>query len=303
MMRLLQRFFRFLRQNRSGIIRFLLLLVIGTAILLPLLALIASSGKDLYGLIDPLVKWVPREFHFRNYKLAFSTMGGLPTLLNSLKLYLSTALVQVLSSAVIAYGFARYGFRGRGILFAAMIFTFFMPQQVLMLPRYVLCAEYDILATEWTLLLPAAFGQGMKQTVLILIFWQFMRTIPVSLEEAAMIDGCSLPGIFLRIGIPLAAPGFVINSVLAFAWNWNDAFFADVYFKGKINTMTLALANIKAYYNSQGLAGASFEADQVIHAGVEAAAAIMVIAVPLLLFLLLEKRLIESVDRAGITGE
>ena len=156
MMRLLQRFFRFLRQNRSGIIRFLLLLVIGTAILLPLLALIASSGKDLYGLIDPLVKWVPREFHFRNYKLAFSTMGGLPTLLNSLKLYLSTALVQVLSSAVIAYGFARYGFRGRGILFAAMIFTFFMPQQVLMLPRYVLFAKYDILATEWTLLLPAA---------------------------------------------------------------------------------------------------------------------------------------------------
>ena len=83
----------------------------------------------------------------------------------------------------------------------------------------------------------------MKKVLLIfiLIFWQFMRTIPVSLEEAAMIDGCSLPGIFLRIGIPLAAPGFVINSVLAFAWNWNDAFFADVYFKGKINTMTLAL--------------------------------------------------------------
>ena len=78
MMRLLQRFFRFLRQNRSGIIRFLLLLVIGTAILLPLLALIASSGKDLYGLIDPLVKWVPREFHFRNYKLAFSTWAASP---------------------------------------------------------------------------------------------------------------------------------------------------------------------------------------------------------------------------------
>ena len=105
---------------------------------------------------------------------------------------------------------------------AVMIASFFVPQQVLMLPRYVIFSKYGMLGTAWTLVVPSVLGQGLKQTLLILVYWQFLRTIPASLEEAAMIDGASLPGIFFRIGVPLAAPGIVTTLIFIFINAWNE---------------------------------------------------------------------------------
>lgn len=282
--------------------RWLMLLIVGSVILFPMLTLIATSVKDVYGLVDPMVKWIPRELHLENFVEAFQAVGGTTALATSLTLYTAVMICQVCSSAVIAYGFARYGFKGRNIVFALMIATFFIPQQVVMLPRYVLFAKYGMLGTVWTVVLPALCGQGMKHALLILIFWQFLRTIPVSLEEAAMIDGASLPGIFFRIGVPLATPGIVICSVLSFAWNWNDTFFSNAYFKNKITTMTLSLSTIRNWYASKGGNYATTDNGE-FHQGVEAAGAVLVILPLLILYLLLQKKLIESVDRAGITGE
>lgn len=291
------------RSTSATAARMLLLIILSTVILFTLFSLIATSTKDVYGLVDPMVKWIPREVHLDNYSKAFDAVGGTTSLLISLGLYTAVCICQVVSSAVIAYGFARYHFRGRNILFALMIASFFVPQQVLMLPRYVIFSRYGMLGTAWTLILPSLLGQGLKQTLLILIYWQFLRTIPVSLEEAAMIDGASLPGIFFRIGVPLASPGIVISSVLSFAWNWNDTYFAGTYFKDKIRTMTLSLANMKAYYAESSGISSSFGVKELFHKGVESAAALLVILPVLILYIVLEKKLIESVDRAGITGE
>lgn len=291
-----------LRSTSVTAARWFMLAIVGSVILFPILSLFTASVKDVYGLVDPMVKWIPRELHLENFTKAFQAVGGTEALWTSLLLYSAVALCQVCSSAVIAYGFARYGFKGRNIIFALMIATFFVPQQVVMLPRYVLFSKYGLLGTVWTVILPSLFGQGLKQALLILIFWQFMKTIPVSLEEAAMIDGASLPGIFFRIGVPLAAPGIVISSVLSFAWNWNDTFFANSYFKNKITTMTISLTTMRNWYNSQSGNYASYDGGE-FHQGVEAAGAVLVILPLLILYLLLQRKLIESVDRAGITGE
>lgn len=283
-------------------LRLLLLVDISLTILMTLLTLLSTSVKDIYGLVDPMVKWIPRDFHWSNYSFAYEILGGTKTLLFSILLYLGVTAGQVISSMVIAYGFSRYKFPGRNIVFGLMIATFFIPQQVLMLPRYVLFSRNGLLGTVWTLILPSLTGQAMKQTILILVFWQFMKGIPISLEEAAMIDGASLPGIFVRIGVPLAAPGIVINSMLAFCWSWNDVYFSATYFKDKIRTTTIALSTMKEYLATQ--AGYYVRADsRQFHQGTEAAAAIIVILPLLILYLILEKRLIEGVDRAGITGE
>lgn len=299
------------RSKKAGIlrrvsiaVRFMLLCVIGLAILLTLLLLLAASGKDLYGLVDPMVKWVPRHFQWPNYTRAFAMLGGMGAFAQSICLYAAVAAAQVISSAVIAYGFARYGFKGRGIFFGLMIATFFVPQQVLFLPRYVMFSRYGLLGGAWTVLLPAALGQGTKSAILILVFYQFMKGIPKALDEAALIDGAGLFKTFLRIDLPLAAPDVVISSVLSFAWNWNDSYFADAYFKGKIPTLTLQLANLRQMYG-EGKAGtvSAFAADQYFHAGIEAAAALLTILPPLLIYIVLQNYLIESVDRVGITGE
>lgn len=284
-------------------IRLLLLAVVGYAVMQTLLLLLSASGKDMYGMVDPMVKWVPRVFQWRNYNRAFEVLGGLRDSLGCLAMYLGVAAGQVLSSALIAYGFSRYGFKGRGILLALMAATFFIPQQVTFLPRYVLFSRYGMLGTAWTLYLPSLLGQGIKNALLILIFRQFLRGIPVSLDEAAMMDGAGLVRTMLNIDMPLATPGFVICSVLSFAWNWNDTYFADVYLKGQIPTMTLNLSRVRELYDASMSGAGGMALDSYFHAGIEAAAAVLVILPPLILYLLMEKRLIESVDRAGITGE
>ena len=292
-----------MRSNAAMAMRVMLLVIISVTVLFTILFLFSTSLKDVYGLVDPMVKWIPREVQLDNYSKALNAVGGGKSMLISLGLYAAVCICQVVSSAVIAYGFARYGFKGRSILFALMIASFFVPQQVLMLPRYVIFSKYGMLGTPWTLIVPSMLGQGLKHTLLILVFWQFMRTVPASLEEAAMIDGASLPGIFFRIGVPLAAPGIVISSVLSFSWNWNDTYFAGTYFKEKIRTMTLSLANMKAYYAESSGLSSSFGSKELFNKGVEAAAALIVILPLLILYVVLEKKLIESVDRAGITGE
>lgn len=289
-----------LRQGATTTVRMLLLLVISFAVLQTLLLLLGSSGKDMYDVVDPMVKWLPREFKMGNYVRAFEVLGGANTLVRCLVMYSCAAAAQVLSSAVIAYGFARYRFPGRGILFALMVATFFVPQQIIFLPRYVLFSKYKMLGTAWTLFLPTITGQGIKNALLILVFWQFIRTIPTSLDEAAMIDGAGLLRTFVSIDMPLAIPGIVICSVLSFAWNWNDTFFADTYFKGLIPTMTLTLSNLRELY-SGGMSSNSVDA--YFHTGIEVAAAVLVLLPPLILYLAFEKRIIESVDRVGITGE
>lgn len=289
-----------LRQGAATTARTLLLLVISFAVLQTLLLLLGSSGKDMYDVVDPMVKWIPREFKKGNYVRAFEVLGGTSAIVKCLIIYSGTAAAQVLSSAVIAYGFARYRFPGRGVLFALMVATFFVPQQIIFLPRYVLFSKYKMLGTVWTLFLPTVTGQGIKNALLILVFWQFIRTIPASLDEAAMIDGAGLLRTFVRIDMPLAIPGIVICSVLSFAWNWNDTFFADTYFKGAIPNVTLTLGNLRDLY-SGGVSSNS--ADEYFHTGIEVAAAVLVLLPPLMLYLVFEKRLIESVDRVGITGE
>lgn len=289
-----------LRHRAATTVRLLLLVVVSFAVLQTLILLLGSSGKDMYDVVDPMVKWVPRDFKTSNYVRAFEVLGGTTTLVKCLVMYCGAAAAQVLSSAVIAYGFSRYSFPGRGVLFVLMVATFFVPQQIIFLPRYVLFSKYKMLGTAWTLILPTITGQGIKSALLILVFWQFIRTIPTSLDEAAMIDGAGLMRTFVSIDMPLTVPGIVICSVLSFAWNWNDTFFADTYFKGLIPTMTLTLSNLRELY-AGGVSSNS--ADSYFHTGIEVAAAVLVLLPPLVLYLVFEKRLIESVDRVGITGE
>ncbi len=295
-----------MQEGHLTVLRLLPLLIVSFAVLQTLALLLGTSGKDMYDLVDPMVKWIPRRFMMSNYRRAFELLGGAEGIARSLGMYIITAAGQVISSAVIAYGFSRYHFRGRGILYALMVATFFVPQQIIFLPRYVLFSRYNMLGTVWTLLLPTLTGQGIKNALLILIFCQFIKSIPPSLDEAAMIDGAGLMRTFVSIDMPLAVPGVVICSVLAFAWNWNDTFFADVYFKEKIPTVTLTLSKLRTLYSAsslQGATGAGASADAYFHTGIEAAAAVLVILPPLILYFVFERRLIESVDRFGITGE
>lgn len=282
---------------------YLYLGAVGFSIIYPILVLVATSGKDLYGLVDPLVKWIPTSFRWDNFVKAFNAVGGLEVMAKSFAYVLLVTGIQTLVSAITGYGFAKATFPGHNLLFLLMLMAFFVPGQVMFLPRYVMFANYGILGTLWTVILPTLFGQGVQSTLMILIFWLFFRQQPASLEEAARLDGASDLRVFASINLPLAKPGFVITFVLSFAFNWNDTYFAEVYFKNKIKTSNLLLQQIRKTYASTYGAEATVALDEYFNSGIEAAGALIIIVPLVLLYLLLEKKLMESVELAGIAGE
>lgn len=294
---------RKLKESLFNGFKYLYLTVVGFTILYPLLLLISTSGKDLYGLVDPLVRWIPTSFEWENYVKAFNAVGGLPVLLQSFGIILLVSVIQTCVSAVVGYGFAKAKFRGQNILFVLMLMVFFIPDQVMFLPRYVMFSQYKILGTLWTVILPTLVGQGIKSTLMILVFWLFYRQQPVVLEEAAYIDGASAVKTFLKVNLPLAEPGFVICFVLSFAFNWNDTYFAETYFKGNIVTSNLLLQKIREQYASMYGSGDSGAMDEYFNSGIEAAGALLIIIPLVVLYILLERKLMGGVDKAGITGE
>lgn len=290
------------RERLVSILRYALLIIVCSVVLLPLLMLFSTSGKDLFGLVDPQVYWIPTQFDLSNYAKAFNALGGIGCFARGILLMGAVTLGQVVISMITAYGFAKYHFPGQKILFAVMVLAFFVPREITFLPQYILYSNYGMLGTAWTLLIPTWLGQGVKSTLIMLLYYQFIRTMPKALEEAAMIDGATLPGIMVRIGFPLTTPATVISAVLTFAWNWNDTYFAQNFFDNKIVTPALALVNVQNLFANM-YTGARNNMSNLFHDGIEAAAGILVILPLLVLYALLEKKLIESIDRAGITGE
>lgn len=292
-----------IRKNMPTISRYLLLLVVGSVIILPLMTLLSTAGKNLLDLVDPQVYWLPTYYQWGNFVVGFRTLGGLSTFRTGLLLMGAAALGQVLIAMVTAYGLAKYRFPGQRVLFLVMMLTFFIPREVTFLPQYILFSNYDMLGTAWTLLLPSWLGQGVKGALMVLLYYQFFRTMPKALDEAAMLDGATLPGILVNIGIPLSFPATIISSILSFAWNWNDTYFARTYFNGKIVTPALALGNVQQLYSSAYAIDANSMENALFHGGIEAAAGLLVILPLRLLYLIFQRKLIESVDRAGMTGE
>ena len=287
----------------SNVFRYFYLTAIGFTILYPLLMLLSTSGKDLYGLVDPLVRWIPTSFEWKNYARAFEAIGGLGVMLKSFGYILLVSLIQTMMSAIIGYGFSKARFRGHNILFVLMLLVFFIPDQVMFLPRYVMISNYKILGTLWTIILPTLFGQGIKSSLMILVFWLFYQQQPKVLEEAAFIDGASVMKTFFKINLPLAKSGFIITFVLSFAFNWNDTYFSEIYFKDKIQTSNLLLQQVRETYTATYGATASAGMDAYFNSGIEAAAALLIIAPLVILYILLERKMMDSIDKAGIAGE
>lgn len=292
-----------------------MLVSLGFVYLYPVLHMLVTSLKSLPDLLDTSVKWVPTALTLNNFKEAFDVMNFKDAIGDTLAIGLLPALAQTLVCAVTGYGFARFSFPGRGIILALVLITFIIPPYVLMVPTYTMYSDYKILGTLSTLLLPAATGQGLKSAIFILIFMQFFRQTPVSLDEAARVDGAGEFKIFLRVAMPLAVPAFVVAFLFSFVWYWNETYFTSLYLggssMGNTNTMTTLLLELSKFeqsykgylQSSSGSWGSAFMGESVANEAIKMAATLITILPMLVIYFILQKQFVESIDRTGITGE
>lgn len=293
---------------------YIILIAMGFVYLYPILEMFVKSLMSLTDLLDASVKWIPTSVTLKNYKDAFEVMKVDKTIMNTVLSALLPSLAQTAVCALTGYGLARYEVPFKKLIVGLILLTFILPPYVLMVPRYTMFSDYHMIGTLKTLIYPALLGQGTKSAIFVLIFMQFFKQTPKSLDEAARVDGASEFRIFFGIAVPLAVPAFIICFLFSFVWYWNDTYFTALYMgitsatdTNVVRTMLLELQNFDISYKQhvQTVAGwgASVMGDSVANEAIKMAATVITISPLLLMYFVLQKYFVEGIDRTGITGE
>ncbi len=294
-----------------NVVLYALLIAIGFVYLYPLLFMFVTSIKSAGDLLNPMVQWVPTEVYLDNYIKAFKVLSYPTTLMSSILVSVVPSVVQAAMCSVIGYGLARYNFPGKYLIFALILATFIIPAQSTVIPQMLTYQsikfnEQTLLGSIWVLILPAFFGQGFSSAIFILIFYQTFLSLPKVLEEAARLDGASDFEIFWRIGLPAAIPAFIVSIIFSIVWYWNETYrtviFLDDGHGGGLQTLPMQLSRFAQAYENLYPPGVVNVLDRINEA-VKLSGTFLNILPLLIMYFVLQRWFVESVERSGITGE
>ena len=253
----------------------------------PVLWLLASSLKGPSEIFVHSYSLIPHRLQLSNYVDGWRGFGGITFatfFANTFIIVVLSTIGQVASSAVVAYGFARIRFKGRGVWFIFMIATLLLPPQVLYIPQYLLFNKLGWLNSFKPLIVPSYFGVPF----FIFLIMQFIRGIPLELDESAKIDGCSKYVIFGRIILPLIVPALITSGIFAFYWKWEE-FFEPLLYLSKTSLYPISMA-LKTFADPSSLTnwGALF------------AMSVLSLVPVFVVFLLFQRYLVEGISTTGM---
>ena len=264
--------------------------------LYPFLNMLVNSLKFDFELKDMTRQWVITSLNTRNYSNAFRHLDYLHSLGNTLLVVGLSTAGHLISCAFIAYGFARFAFRGRGLLFALVMLTMLIPPQTLMMPLYILFARIGWLGSFAPIVVPSFFGFGLKGALFIFLFRQQIRTLPASYEEAAKLEGCGAMRVYWRIIFPLLRGTMLVAGILSAIWHWNDYFEPSAYLSGGHQLLTQRLTSLNAYYAAQE------SGSGLLVSPTQLAACVLVILPLLMIYLAFQRRFVKSIDLTGLAN-
>lgn len=257
-------------------------------------------------MLDSSINWIPSSLEFSNYVQAAKSMDFWASLGKSIIIAGVPTLCNLVSCSLIGYGLARFEFPGKKIVFGIIILTFVLPSQITMIPTYVLYSDMGILSTLWAFILPSIFGMGINAPIFILIFYQFFKQVPKVLIEAAQIDGAGYFKSFVRISLPSAVPAIITVSLFSFVWYWNESYLTELYVSGVMTksswtSLIIQLDNFSTNYSAY--ATTATNAVTSINESINMAGTMLSMLPLLIMYFVLQRYFIESIDRTGITGE
>lgn len=274
------------RQSARHVGRYLVLGLLALLFVSPLLFMLVTSFKTRVEAVGVPPTWIPQTPTVEAYRSVL-TADGTPVLrwfANSLVAAVAHAALVVATAALAAYPLARMNFRGKRIVFAAIVSTLFVPPVILVIPNYLIVGELRWLDTLTAVIVPtaaSAFG--------VFFLRQFFLSLPAELEEAALLDGANRFDIFRRVVLPLSKPALATLALLAFLTNWND-FLWPVYvlFSPESQTLPAGLSTLQS-------------ANSVRYDLLMAGAVIASVPV-LVLYVFAQRFIIEGVSRSGLKG-
>jgi multiple sugar transport system permease protein len=263
----------------------LLLTLVSFLVIMPFLWTFSTSlrlPRDSFKLPP---QWLPTDWRWQNYADVFDQTPFALYIFNSFKVTLLIVGGQIVTASLAAYAFARLRFPGKDLLFMLLMSAMMVPLFVTIIPIFFILSRFKLVDTHAALIVPAlttAFG--------VFLLRQFFLTIPVELEEAARIDGASPFQSFLRVILPLGAPGISVLAILSFNSHWNEFFRPLVFLStGELFTVPLGLVALRGYMGTGSVS--------VVLAGV-----VIALIPVVLVFVLAQRYLIEGIAMTGIKG-
>ena len=212
------------RRRISTFLRYFILIAVGLIMVYPLIWMVGATFKTNNEIFSS-AWFIPKEPTLSGYENAMKSYGGdidlIKAMLNTYSIVIPKVIFTVVSATVTAYGFARFEFKGKGILFAVLMSTLFLPQVVLNVPQYIMFNQFGWInhPLYLALIVPTIFA---TDTYFVFMLIQFLRNIPKELEEAAKIDGCNSVKTLWYVIVPMLKPSIVSCALFQFMWSSND---------------------------------------------------------------------------------
>ncbi len=300
-----------------AIVRMLILLAIGYIIIYPLLYMIVTSLRSRESYFDSARVWIPSGIDIAfNYNMAIEATEFWNALKQTVVLEVIAGAIEIITCAIVAYGFARFKFKLKPVLTACLFLTILIPETMIIIPRVVNYSHMDVLGilgligklvgtdirpsiigTPFAFWLPSLFAMGLRSGILIYIYIQFFKGLPYELEEASWVDGAGPIRTFVSIALPSSGVVFTTVTVFSIIWHWNDNILSPMY----VNDNWPLAVQLERLENNLSARGYSVLANPDTMS-IYMAACFLFILPMLIFYMILQRGFIESIDRVGITG-
>lgn len=275
------------QSKRSVVLSYIILGLATMIVLLPFFWMLVSSFKSQRELFAYPPKFLPTVWKWENYKQVLNAgrISFFQMFMNSMKVTVPVVVLNIIFSSLAAYAFARIKFPYKKLFFMLFISSMMIPGAVVMIPRFMLFTNLKLVDTYWPLILPSAFGTAFS----IFLLRQFFMTIPIDLEEAAVIDGCGKFRIWATIILPLSKPIIATLSVFLFQGTYNDFMGPLIYLNSDTKfTVQLGLASFRSSFSTRY---------DLIMAGS------MLALIPILIiYIVLQKYIVKGIVMSGLKG-
>lgn len=303
------------------IFRLLFLIGVSYVILFPFFAKISASFMSASDFVDVTVQLIPKAPTLDTYKAIITDNSYFLALFNTIVLAGSCAILQTFVCCLIGYGFAKFKFKGNGLLFLLVVFTMIVPHSTIELSMFMKFRYFDILGifnllggglipglkiledpylnllnTYFPLWILSITGLAFKNGLYIFMLRQFFKGIPDELEESAYVDGCGVFRTFLQIILPLSGTMLITVFMFSFSWQWTDNFYVETFFTSSGPTLIADIVKIP-----KSLA-TNFAGKNMYESAIRNTCGLMIILPLLIMYLFAQKYIVQGIERSGITG-
>ena len=251
---------------------------------IPFIWMVSTSFKGPGEIFVFPPKWIPRAPTFQNYIDLFQEVNFGRPFLNSVIVSLSTTFLSVLIATMAGYGFAKFNFKNKNVLFLVILGTIMVPGQITMIPVFLLLTQFNLLNTYWGLILPA-----IANAFNIFFMRQFISGIPDELIEAAKMDGAHEGWIFFKVILPLSKPAMAAITIFTFTGSWNNFLWPLIIATDEsMYTLPVAVSVLGGQYTE--------------NIAMQMAGSVIVILPLIVVFLFTQKYFIKGITFTGLKG-